>query len=99
MEWGKKAEISWETDSEITRHEKIAKIRKGDCVNYLKEMESRLTDILASATESELLEKDDFRWFSSKYEKLLYLLRHNMHHIGELNKALRDSEQARIKWL
>ncbi|MFQ5976553.1 MAG: hypothetical protein ACE5OZ_00300 [Candidatus Heimdallarchaeota archaeon] len=83
----------------MTRREKIAKIRKECCMNYLEEMENRLVDILASATKSELLEKDGFPWFSSKFEKLLYLLRHNMHHIGELNKALRDDDGVRIKWL
>ncbi|MFX0114942.1 MAG: DinB family protein [Candidatus Hodarchaeota archaeon] len=99
MEWGKKAGINWETDSEIAKREKIAEISKEDCLNYLKEMEDRLAGILAAVNESELLEKDGFHWFSSKFEKMLYLLRHNMHHIGELNKALRDCDGDRIKWL
>ena len=64
----------------------------------MKEIEKRITEIFDSEDDLELLNKDNFHWFQSIYEKYLYLLRHDMHHIGELNKALRDWKCTRISW-
>ena len=44
------------------------------------------------------MKKDDFGWFESIFEKLVYLLRHNAHHIGELARTLREWDCERIKW-
>ena len=98
MEWGKKAGINWDTDLPEVIAEKKDLITKLHLKKYLKEIEGRITKIFESNNDLELLKKDNFHWFQSIYEKYLYLLRHDMHHIGELNKALRDWKCKRISW-
>jgi hypothetical protein len=98
MEWGKKAGISWENDSESTIIEKKSEITKEGLIIYLEETKNRISSKLKSLKDPEWLKKDDFAWFDSIMEKYLYSLRHDMHHIGELNKTLRDRECERIKW-
>jgi hypothetical protein len=98
MEWGKKAGINWDNDLHEVITEKKDRITKTHLKNYLEEIENRITKTFESVYDLELLNKDDFHWFQSIYEKYLYLLRHDMHHIGELNKALRDWNCTRISW-
>ncbi|MHA2365864.1 MAG: DinB family protein [Candidatus Hodarchaeales archaeon] len=99
MIWGKRANIDWNNDSESNIIEKKSKITKNDLLIYLDETKVTISEVLESMADNELMSKDDFKWFNSIIEKLLYLLRHNMHHIGELNKTLRDYECKRIEWL
>jgi hypothetical protein len=61
-------------------------------------MELKITDFLKNINYDQLVSKDDFKWFSSVFEKLLYLLRHNQHHLGELSRMLREWECTRVKW-
>ena len=98
MEWGKRAGINWESESKTTIDERVSRITKEDLLVYLEEIIYRISELLESLAENELLERDSFHHHITVLEKLLYLLRHNMHHIGELNKTLRDSESERIKW-
>jgi len=99
MEWGKKAGISHETDSDEMKIQKLANITKELLLAYLDEIEERITNFIENTNDEDLFEKDGFDpHLKSILEKLLYLLRHNMHHIGELNKALRDWNCQRISW-
>lgn len=89
MEWGKKA----------GGKTKKTKITKEQLLVYLEEVEYQISDLLEKSSDEDLLGTDEFDdGHLVILEKLLYLLRHNMHHIGELNKALRDWECERIKW-
>lgn len=71
---------------------------KGILIGYLEDMEKKTTTHLKNITFDELLEKDGFKWFSSVFEKYLYLLRHNAHHLGELGRMLREWDCKRMKW-
>ncbi len=66
--------------------------------NYLKEIEEKVSTYLKTLSFEQLLEKDGFKWFSSIFEKLLYLLRHTAHHLGELGRMLREWDCKRMKW-
>ena len=48
-------------------------------MDLLEKTEKEVTDYIKGLTLEQLLGKDDFEWFSSVFEKLLYLLRHNQH--------------------
>ncbi|MFX1284571.1 MAG: DinB family protein [Promethearchaeota archaeon] len=99
MEWGKRVNINLKADSENTIKQKKAKITKDQLLGYLEEIEDQVSDLLENSSDEELLGKDEFDdGHLIILEKILYLLRHNMHHIGELNKALRDWQCERIKW-
>ncbi|MFW9993836.1 MAG: DinB family protein [Candidatus Odinarchaeota archaeon] len=98
MEWGKRAGIERGKDSESVVSEKKSGITKEILIIYLDEIKEKLSRVLGATTDSELLTRDGFTWFDSVLEKFLYLLRHNMHHVGELNKTLRDNECERIRW-
>jgi len=99
MEWGKRANINWEIDSEDEINNKKSKVTKGFLLQYLEEVEKRISDILINSTDDEFFNTDGFDQGNLfVFEKLIYLLRHNMHHIGELNKVLRDSNNERISW-
>ncbi|MHA1743933.1 MAG: hypothetical protein ACTSV6_06755, partial [Candidatus Heimdallarchaeota archaeon] len=65
---------------------------------YLKEIEEKVSTYLKTLSFEQLLEKDGFKWFSSIFEKLLYLLRHTAHHLGELGRMLREWDCKRMKW-
>ncbi len=63
-------------------------------------MESKLSGwIEAKGDEGLLAEEDGYPWVGkTKLSRLLYLLRHNQCHIGELNSELRRRELARAEW-
>ncbi|MHA1408680.1 MAG: DinB family protein [Candidatus Heimdallarchaeaceae archaeon] len=98
MKWGKVADIDWENDREEEIEEKQKKVTKELVLAYLAEIEPIIERDLKETTDEDFLKKDGFSWFHSKYEKLIYLLRHSTHHIGELAKTLRDWDCERIKW-
>lgn len=97
MKWGGRAGYVWRESIDI-ESEILPKITKEIVSNYLLEMEDNLKSLFASIDIKDLSEKDGFDWFESKFEKLVYLLRHNMHHIGELCKTLREWDCKRVKW-
>jgi len=68
-------------------------------MDFLEKTEVEVRNYIKGLTFEKLLEKDDFKWFSSVFEKLLYLMRHNQHHIGELARMLRDWGCDRVKWV
>ncbi|MFW9910471.1 MAG: DinB family protein [Candidatus Thorarchaeota archaeon] len=97
MKWGGRAGYDWDK-SKDTRTDILPKITKEIVMAYLEETEDKLNDIFNSWDTKKLNAKDDFKWFPSVFERMTYLLRHNMHHIGELSKTLRDWKCERVKW-
>ncbi|MFW9922888.1 MAG: DinB family protein [Candidatus Thorarchaeota archaeon] len=67
-------------------------------IGYLEDLENQISSYITNIDFEELLGKDGFRWFTSRFEKLLYLLRHNAHHLGELGRMLREWDCTRMKW-
>jgi uncharacterized damage-inducible protein DinB len=98
MLWGSRAGFDWNTDSKETIDKMKKKLSKELLIKYLEEVDKKVSDFLEGTSDEDLLKKDDFHYFNSIYEKLVYLLRHNSYHIGELAKTLREWECNRIKW-
>ena len=98
MQWGKVADIDWKKDSEEEIEKKKLNLTKKMMYDYMDEMDKRITKFLENKSDEDLLKKDSYYWFESIYGKLIYLLRHNSFHIGELAKALRDWDCERFKW-
>ena len=96
MEWGARGRIDW--DSLDSLDEKIKYLTKDFLRDYLNEIKGTLTSTLSTLSYQQMVSTDDFSWFSSILDKYLYLLRHNMMHIGELNKTLRDFQRPRLQW-
>jgi len=71
---------------------------KEQLLTYLEEIEGKVTSYLKELTFEQLAMQDGFKWFNSILEKLLYLLRHNAHHLGELGRMLREWDNKRMKW-
>ncbi len=100
MEWGKRAGINWETDSEEEINQKKSNLTKENLLIYLGEVEDRIVNLLNNYTDEELFTTDGFDGGNLViFEKWIYSLRHIMHHNGELNKVLRDSDCQRIRFL
>jgi uncharacterized damage-inducible protein DinB len=99
MKWGSRAGFDWNNDSKETISKMKKKLAKELLLEYLEEIQNRINQFLKEKTDKDLLKQDDFHWFDSIYEKLVYLLRHNSFHIGELAKTLREWETDRIKWV
>jgi uncharacterized damage-inducible protein DinB len=70
---------------------------KSELRDYLGEMEKRTVRILTNP-EIPLEQKDEFHYFDSVLEKLLYALRHTVFHTGELALALRTIGSKGLKW-
>ena len=97
MEWGKKAGFNWDNVSDIKK-DILPKITKELVLEYLNEMEERVSSFLSNSTPEGLLEKDGFHWFSCILSKLIYLLRHTTFHAGELGRMLREWECDLLHW-
>jgi hypothetical protein len=98
MNWGKRAGFRWDDVKDVEKD--VLPLISPDLVtSYLSEMEEKFTSFLTNATEDTLLKKDGFHWIENVYQKFLYLLRHNQHHIGELTIVLRKVEADPIKWI
>jgi hypothetical protein len=97
MVWGARADYSWENMSSIEK-DILPKITKEIVVEYISEIESKLSSLLKTTSDKDLLGKDGFHWFSCILEKLQYALRHTAYHCGELANALRTWDSPRIKW-
>ncbi|TFG25941.1 DinB family protein [Candidatus Thorarchaeota archaeon] len=98
MNWGSRAGFDWDNVKDKQK-DVLPKISKKLVMTYLDEMEKRFTQTINSMTTEKIESKDGFHWFDSIFEKLLYLLRHNMHHNGELSRTLRDWGCKRSKWV
>jgi hypothetical protein len=63
-------------------------------------LESEIVGYLGSKNDSDLEMNDGFKeWMLNVHVKLLYLLRHNAHHIGELARMLREWDAERVSWV
>ncbi|OLS26781.1 MAG: hypothetical protein HeimC3_06730 [Candidatus Heimdallarchaeota archaeon LC_3] len=97
--WGKFVGIEWKKDSKKEVNKKFEKITKDDVRRYLEVVRSYIQKKLSTFNSEKMLDSDGFmEYIPSIFDKYLYLLRHNMHHIGELNKTLRDNNEKRINW-
>ena len=96
MVWGNKGQFNWEKQEPL--EEKFRYLTKSLVIEYLKNTKKAFDNLLDSFEDVSFFEQDDFEWFSSRLNKYLYLLRHNLMHIGELNKNLRDNQLPRLKW-
>ncbi|MHA1984805.1 MAG: hypothetical protein ACW967_10645, partial [Candidatus Hodarchaeales archaeon] len=99
--WGKRTNIDWENNEDHdVKIGKYSLLSKQYLKNYLVEIKKEIEDKINFIGDTGLLLKDAFSGGNEEtvFDKYLYLLRHNMHHIGELNKALRDHKEQRIDW-
>ncbi|MFX1482180.1 MAG: DinB family protein [Promethearchaeota archaeon] len=97
MEWGKRANFSWDDTSNI-ENDILPKISKKIVLEYIQDVEEKVSELMTKTTDQELVEKDGFHWFSCVLEKLEYVLRHTAHHCGELALALRVWDCKHIEW-
>jgi uncharacterized protein YllA (UPF0747 family) len=99
--WGKRANIEWKNNkNQDVKIDKYSLLSKQYLKNYLLEIKEKVEEKINIIGEKGLLLQDAFSGGNEKniFDKYLYLLRHNMHHIGELNKTLRDNKKKRIDW-
>ena len=97
MKWGERAGFSWNKDM-VIENDVLPLITKELVLEFLGEVESELSSRLSGLSLQDLVEKDGFHWFTCVFEKYMYLLRHNMHHIGEMVRTLREWGQGPAKW-
>ena len=98
MIWGERANINWEKDKGIKSLEKMAKIPKVLVREFIDEIRDSWRTKIKEKPDDYFLSKDDFGRFTSNLERHIYSIRHAAHHIGELNKELRNFDAKRIKW-
>ncbi|MHA1989473.1 MAG: hypothetical protein ACW981_02680 [Candidatus Hodarchaeales archaeon] len=100
--WGKRANIDFEErNNDNVNNIKYSLLSKIFLKSYLFEIKEKVEKKLNMIEERDILLQDPFSGGNEQttFDKYLYLLRHNMHHIGELNKALRDNKEKRIDWI
>jgi len=73
---------------------------KAVLLEYQGRLESEISEFFGSKNDSDLEMNDGFKeWLPNVHVKLLYLLRHNAHHIGELARMLREWDAERVSWV
>ena len=73
---------------------------KAVLLEYEGRLEGEISEFFSSIDDSDLERDDGFReWLHNVHVKLLYLLRHNAHHIGELARMLREWDAERVSWV
>ena len=73
---------------------------KAVLLEYEGRLEGEISEFISSIDDSDLERDDGFReWLHNVHVKLLYLLRHNAHHIGELARMLREWDAERVSWV
>ena len=97
MKFGSRAGYNWD-DVKDVKSDILPLITKEMIKSYLNETKSNQFTRLAEFSEDAFHNKDGFYWFDSILEKMLYSLRHLMHHIGELFIVLRECECEHGKW-
>jgi hypothetical protein len=90
MKWGGRAEFQWKKVRKI-EEDVLPKITRSLVSDYLKDVKAQLETTLERLTDEGMLSSDGFeKHLSTRLEKFIYLLRHCGHHIGELNRSLRE---------
>jgi len=97
MQWGGRiGGIDWKKESP---QETATRISKDDMLEYLEKTRENLKKKLSTLSDDDMFEKDGFeKWQPSRLYKYIYTLRHNMWHIGELSKTLREYDCQRTEW-
>jgi len=73
---------------------------KAALLEYQGRLEAEITEYLGAMDDDGLEMSDGFiEWLPNVHVKLLYLLRHNAHHIGELARTLREWDADRVRWV
>jgi uncharacterized damage-inducible protein DinB len=73
--------------------------KKETLLKYLEEVKNSLRNYLLSIKDEDLYNSDGFKeHLSSIHKKLLYLLRHNAHHLGELALMHRINNLEKVEW-
>ena len=100
FKWGKFIDIEGKIDDRKEQINRYNNIKRNDVNRYLELIKYNIEKQLNSYNFEDFFSSDGFKeYIPTILEKYLYLLRHNMHHIGELNKTLRDNSEKRIVWL
>lgn len=97
MKWGKRAGYSWEEVKDISK-DILPLITRDLLQDYQNEMEEKITKTLQKMSDDAFSRKDGFHWFESIFQKFVYLLRHNQHHLGEVAFAMRTNNAGILKW-
>jgi hypothetical protein len=97
MRWGGRAGFSWD-DVKDVETQVLPRITKDLVRSYLDDVEEEVRNTIEHMPLRKMDEKDGFHWFGSVFEKYLYLLRHTMHHVGELARTLREWELEPARW-
>ncbi len=97
-QWVPLNEVS--VSSEQKEKEKLKTLDREFFVNHIDKVELKFEEVLGNYSDDDLLETDGFasRGHTCRLEKLIYVTRHAMLHIGELSKTLRDLGLPVIKW-
>lgn len=97
MKWGERA--GYDPDGAEDVHKRVLPlITKELVLQYLIDIQHSLDALYETMTDDRLAAIDGFEWFKNVFEKHLYLLRHNQHHLGELALVARQLGSSRIKW-
>jgi len=92
--WGRRFGADWEgaEPDQLPTQEQV--------LIYLEETQTRVDAWLRGMADADLLAADSsFLWTgSTTLDRALYLLRHNQHHVGELNAELRRRRLPRAEW-
>ena len=96
MRWGRLyGDPKYKTDS-------LEKFYPGKAVllEYQGRLEGEINEFFDTKNDGDLEMNDGFKeWLPNVHVKLLYLLRHNAHHIGELARMLREWDAERVSWV
>lgn len=95
MEWGK---LYGKPEDKINKPEQYYP-SKEVLIEYQTRLEKQITEYLEALSDDDLKKSDGFKkHLPNIHVKLLYLLRHNSHHIGEITRMHREWELERIIW-
>jgi hypothetical protein len=96
MEWGHLYGDSKQKESNPTEYYP----NKETLLHYHFEVKKTVENYLSSISDEDLYKSDGFKsHLSSIHKKLVYLLRHNSHHLGELALMHRNLGLNRVKWV
>ena len=97
FKWGGRiGGTDWKTETPTTRATKITKM---EMLEYIKETKEKLNEKLTSFSDDDYFEQDGFKdYIPSRLDKFIYTIRHNMWHIGELGRAMREWDCERVSW-
>jgi uncharacterized damage-inducible protein DinB len=73
---------------------------RGELRDYLGHCRRHLADVIGSLTADAAARRCRFRWGEVSYaELLLYNLRHVQHHVGQLNRTIREATGRAPRWV